>query len=102
MLVGVMAPMLALAGQRTTLEAVAAASKGAGSDPAVSPSPVPAAPEAAPAASPEPAATTATTSAVAISPDEKKAETLGLSVEVDLDHWLGTGTFINPNYYAYL
>lgn len=31
---------------------------------------------------------------------EEEAARSGFQIGADLDHWLGTGTFINPNYYA--
>jgi hypothetical protein len=106
-LVLVMAPMVAMASRVATADLAdsslpkqkpsAAHEEGITTNPTVAPAPAPAA---APAASPTGSNPTATTTASSGAPAEKDKQ--GLSVEVDLDHWLGTGTFYNPQYYSYL
>lgn len=63
------------------------------------------APAPAPIASSSESSSTATsaTASTSITASEavKEAQT-GLTIGADLDHWLGTGTFVNPNYYSYL
>ena len=84
-MVVVLAPILALAKEVPT------------TNPTAAPSPKPAAPAAAPTAS-----TTATASASgALAALDEKEKQGGLSLGVDLDHSLGTGTFVDPNLYSY-
>lgn len=80
----VLAPTLALAKEVPT------------TNPTAAPSPKPAAPAAAPTAS-----TTATASATgALAALEEKENQGGFSLGVDLDHSVGTGTFVDPNMYS--
>ncbi|MBX7098971.1 MAG: hypothetical protein K1X89_14775 [Myxococcaceae bacterium] len=68
---------------------------------AAAPAAAPAA--AAPAASSAPTGTTTLTAAqVALAPAGTVEVPGGFNVSVDLDHWLGVGTFIDPAQYSYL
>lgn len=78
----VMAPMVALAAEGIT------------TNPTVAPAPAPAA-----APSPgTPAGTRSATASWSLLTDEQKAQLQGLTVGVDLDHWLGTATFYKSTY----
>ncbi len=108
LLLVVMAPTLALATPRAgTLGVVesfqpipsVAHEEGVTTNPTAAPNPIAAQAPAASAPGAGPAATTSTS--ITASEAAKEAAT-GFTLSADLDHWLGTGTFVNPNYYAYL
>lgn len=85
LIVVLLAPFLALAKEVPT------------TNPTAAPTPKPAAPAAAPTASTTPIAST-TGALAALDEKEKQG---GFSLGVDLDHSLGTGTFVDPSLYSY-